>query len=39
MKVRFTTKILHPNINNSGLIGIDILQENWSPIFSLPLGW
>ena len=29
-KVRFLTKILHPNVSRHGDVGIDIIQHNWS---------
>ena len=35
-KVKFITKVYHPNISSSGVISIDILYDQWSPAINLP---
>ncbi|CAG9315314.1 unnamed protein product [Blepharisma stoltei] len=33
--VRFQTRMFHPNIYNDGTICLDILQNQWSPIYDV----
>ena len=34
-KVKFLTKMFHPNIYNDGSICLDILQNMWSPVYDV----
>ncbi|KAF8394101.1 hypothetical protein HHK36_020306 [Tetracentron sinense] len=35
-KLKFLTKVYHPNIDEDGTIHIDILKDNWAPCITIP---
>jgi len=34
-KVRFTSQIFHPNVFKDGTLCLDIIQDQWSPIYTV----
>eukprot|EP00742_Colponemidia_sp_Colp-10_P000940 GILJ01001019.1.p1 GENE.GILJ01001019.1~~GILJ01001019.1.p1 ORF type:complete len:174 (+),score=17.73 GILJ01001019.1:60-524(+) len=34
-KVRFTTEMFHPNVYTDGTLCLDIIQDQWSPIYTV----
>ncbi|KAL9653248.1 hypothetical protein ABK040_010955 [Willaertia magna] len=34
-KVKFTSKIFHPNVYKDGSICLDIIQDKWSPVYTV----
>ena len=34
-RLKFENKIYHPNINSEGIICLDILKDNWRPIYTI----
>mmetsp|Transcript_30543 Transcript_30543/g.76842 ORF Transcript_30543/g.76842 Transcript_30543/m.76842 type:complete len:156 (+) Transcript_30543:69-536(+) len=34
-KVRFTTKVFHPNVYQDGTLCLDIIQNKWSPSYTV----
>lgn len=35
-RVRFITKMFHPNINEQGAVCVDLLGEKWRPVYTVP---
>jgi len=35
-RVRFTTKMFHPNINEQGAVCVDLLGDKWRPVYTVP---
>lgn len=33
--VRFTSKIFHPNVYKDGKLCLDVIEHNWSPIYTI----
>ncbi|CAN0875464.1 Ubiquitin-conjugating enzyme E2 D1 [Linum grandiflorum] len=34
-KIKFITKVYHPNVRGDGRIEVDILGNNWTPVFTI----
>ncbi|RIA81567.1 ubiquitin-conjugating enzyme, partial [Glomus cerebriforme] len=34
-KMKFITRIYHPNISSDGRIGLDLLDQQWSPVLTI----
>lgn len=35
-RVRFTTKMFHPNISEGGAVCVDLLGDKWRPVYTVP---